>query len=158
MTTTPLHYQQQDSQQTLAEGLAEYFAAHEAQLSSRISSEAARDFFTAHDTAHVMFGCDINLADEAYLKICSMFGTSEGMGVLRGYALAESKEIYSELSRGEIVQTAFRSLMLVPRALWRCLRMRERWPWRNHQEFVDEPLHKIRARFGIRVPHTIVSQ
>ena len=154
MNTPSLHYLRQDSEQTLAEGLAEYIAAHQSELSDRLSSEAARDFFTAHDTAHVVFGCGINLPDEAYVKICSMFGTSEGLGVLRGYALAESKEIYSELTVGEIVQTAFRSLQIVPRSIWQCLRMQERWPWREHQQFLDLPLSAVRRRFGIRVPHT----
>lgn len=154
MTTPTLHYLKQDSERTLAEGLAEYFAAHQTELSDRTSSEAAREFFTAHDTAHVVFGCSISLPDEAYLKICSMFGTSEGLGVLRGYALAESKEIYSEFTPREIVQTAFRSLQIVPRSIWHCLRMHERWPWRDHQQFLNLPLSTIRGRFGIRVPHT----
>jgi len=157
MSAPSLQYLQQDSQQTLDEGLAEYFAANQAELSDRLNSDAARDFFTAHDTAHVVFGCTIALPDEAYVKICSMFGTSEGLRVLRGYALAESKEIYGELTPREMVETAFRSLQLVPKSMWRCLRMHERWPWRDHQQFLDLPLSAIRKRFGIRVLHATVS-
>jgi len=153
MTALPLKYLQQDSRQTLAEGLAEYFEAHQSELNKRLNSEVAKDFFSAHDTAHVVFGCGINLSDEAVVKICSMFGTSEGLGVLRGYALAESKEIYTELTTEEIVKTALSSLLLVPRSIWRCLRMHERWPWLDHRDYLNLPLHCIRARFGIRVPH-----
>jgi len=153
VTSPPLEYLQQDSQQTLAEGLVEYFAAHQSGLSDRLNSRTAQDFFTAHDTVHVVFGCGISLPDEAVVKVCSMFGTSEGFAVLRGYALAESKEIYSGLKIAEIVSTVFRSLLLVPRSLWCCLRMRKRWPWHDHQEYMDLPLHKIRGQFGIRVPH-----
>jgi len=151
-------YLRQDSQQTLTEGLAEYFAVHQEQLTNRLDSEAAIDFFKAHDTAHVVFGCSVDLTDEAVLKICSMFGTSEGFRVLRGYNLAESKEIYGELSASEIVTTMMRSTLLVPRSIWRCGRMSQRWPWRDHQQFLDLPLDRIRARFGIRVLHATTYQ
>lgn len=154
MSTLSPRYLQQDSPQTLTEGLAEYASAHREQLTNRLNSEAARKFFDAHDTAHVVFGCGITLTDEAVVKVCSIFGTSEGFAVLRGYAAAESKNIYRELALSDIVATTIQSFALVPRAIWHCQRMRERWPWRDHQQFLDQPLHAIRTQFGIRVLHS----
>jgi len=93
-----LAYQHADSLQTLAEGLQEYFAANAAHFDARSFTPAASEFFRCHDALHVVLGCDISLVDEMVVKITSLFGTTEGFRVLRGYALSESKEIYAELS------------------------------------------------------------
>ena len=92
-----LKYQKQNSSQTLAEGLTEYFDAHKAQFTTRIMTKEAITFFERHDAVHVVFGCDISLSDEMIVKISSIFGTTVGWSVLKGYNLAESKEIYREL-------------------------------------------------------------
>ena len=36
-------------------------------------------------------------------------------------------------------------------AVVRSLRMRERWPFEGYEPYLDQPLCKIRERFGIRV-------
>ena len=70
----------------------------------------------------------------------------------QGYRLPESKEIYDTLGFGEIVRTTLRSLVLVPRTAWRCLRMPQRWPWSAFDALQEERLVDLRARYGIRVP------
>ncbi|MFT7654608.1 MAG: hypothetical protein ACI9ON_001447 [Limisphaerales bacterium] len=91
------------------------------------------------------------LDDEAVVKISSMLGTAGGMSVLKGYMLPESKEICGDLGISDILKTAANSLVLVPRTVWRCLRMAERWPWGDFDEYMDCPLHDIRQQFGIKV-------
>lgn len=147
-----LGFQQQDSQLTLAEGLAEYFAANAPRFNGRHFTSPAAEFFRCHDTAHVVFGCDISLADELVVKISSVFGTSAGLGVMRGYALPESKEIYEELTLSLIVATAIQAIVLVPLTIWRCLRMSKRWPWDDFDNYLDMPLSQLRQELGIRVP------
>ena len=148
-----LGFQQQDSQLTLAEGLAEYFATNAPQFNGRHFTSPATEFFRCHDTAHVVFGCDISLADELVVKISSVFGTSAGLGVMRGYALPESKEIYEELTLSLIVVTGIQAIVLVPRTIWRCLRMSKRWPWDDFDNYLDMPLSQLRQELAIRVPH-----
>ncbi len=146
-------YQKQDSTQTLSEGIAEYFEAHQQHFARRTPSPEAQKFFHCHDVSHIVFGCDISLRDELVVKISSFFGTTAGLGVLKGYSLAESKEIYEEIHFTEVVGTAVSGLYLIPRTIWRCLRMSHRWPWDSFEEFLDVPLVELREMFGVKVAH-----
>jgi ubiquinone biosynthesis protein Coq4 len=146
-----LAYQSQESEQTLAEGIAEYYAANPGLADVRDMSPAAREFFRCHDAAHVIFGCSTDLDDEAVVKIASVFGTTAGLHVLSGYRLHESVQIYRRLRLRAILTTISRSVILVPRTLARCLRQRARWPWSGFERFLGVPLYGIRAEFGIRV-------
>jgi hypothetical protein len=148
-----LEYQSQMSRQTLREGIAEYFSGYEAYLTSRTLSVEAKEFFRCHDVVHVVFGCGLSLDHEAVVKICSLFGTTGGMSVLKGYRLPESKEIYGDIGIFDILETAAKSLFLVPKTIWRCSRMRERWSWSDFDGHLDCSLRDIREQFGIRVVH-----
>lgn len=145
-------YQVQHSSQTLAEGIAEYYAVHAEQVRTRQFSAEAEEFYRCHDVAHVLFGCDISLGDELIVKISSVFGTSAGLGVLRGYRLAESKEGYAELAVTDILITTAKSLLLIPKTLYRCSRMHKRWHWDTYECYLDSPLERIRQEFGVKVP------
>lgn len=149
------NYQLQDSSQTLAQAIQEYNAVHARQLRTRHLSAAAVEFFRCHDVVHVVFGCDITLRDEAIVKINSVFGTTAGLGVLRGYSLAESKEVYETLKLGEILTTTIASFVLIPRTIWRCRRMEQRWLWDDFDPYWNIPLNQIRRQFGIRVAHFV---
>jgi hypothetical protein len=146
-------YQHQYSQQTLAEGLAEYHAVSESLEKCRDSSSDAIEFFRCHDTAHVVFGCGTNLNDEVVLKISSIFGTTGGAGILRGYRLHESRRIYSSIRASEIIYTALASFVLVPRTIIRCWLMTKRWHWTDYEMYMEAPLQDVRKEFGIRVAH-----
>lgn len=144
-------FQQQDCTMTLSEGLAEYYARNPRLKRDASLSAPARDFFRCHDAAHIVFGCDTSLPHEAVVKLSSMFGTTAGLSVLRGYALYDSLDIYRTLSLGEILRTAAAALVIVPRTAWRCLRQNKRWPWTGFDPFLHTPLRDIRREFGIRV-------
>lgn len=146
-----LDFQHPDSASTLAEGLDEYHAAREGLLSGRGLSEEARAFFRCHDAAHVVFGCSTTLLGEAMVKIWSFLGTTSGFGLIAGYRLPESNEIYQELAPGDILWTAVRSVAVVPMVAIRCARMHERWPWDEFERYLDVPLREIRRDYGIQL-------
>ena len=148
-----LGYEIQESPQTLAEGIAEYYAANPGLADVRSMSAEAKMFFRCHDVAHVVFGCSTDLDDEAVVKLSSIFGTSAGIGILRGYRLHESVEIYKRLPPGAVLKTIGRSIVIVPRTIFRCLRQRSRWPWADFERFLGVTLGEIREQFGIRVAH-----
>lgn len=145
------NYQQQLSSQTLAQGIQEYVSLNQAQLKTRNLTPRGEAFFRCHDVVHVVFGCGISLPEEAVVKISSLFGTTAGFSVLKGYALPESKEVYETLGFRDIVNTTAKSIILVPRTFYRCLRMHKRWPWEDHEEYMAQSLADIRRVFGIRV-------
>jgi hypothetical protein len=148
-----LRYQARASTQTLAEGVAEYYAAHPQLSALRGMTPEAQDFFRCHDVAHVVFGCGTSLDDEAVVKLASMFGTTAGLGVLRGYRLHESVQIYKRLPLRAVLATIARSAVIVARTAVRCTRQRARWPWSGFERFLAVPLREIREQFGIQVAH-----
>ncbi len=113
----------------------------------------AQHFFRCHDAAHVVFGCSTQLDDEAAVKIASIFGTTAGLRVLRGYRLYESLQIYRQLRVQEVVRSIAHSVVVVPRTILRCLAQHARWPWDEFDQYLQVPLKDIRRQFGIQVAH-----
>jgi hypothetical protein len=146
-------FEHQDSSQTLAAGIAEYHEANPSLAEGRSLSPEASEFFRCHDAVHVVYGCGSTLNDEAVVKISSILGTTGGFGVLRGYTLHESREIYRALRVGDVLLSIFHSIFIVPRTVVRCLRQTERWPWQNFEKYMQVPLREVRKEFGIRVAH-----
>lgn len=146
-------YQFQDSQQTLAQGLQEYHAVHPGLSQSRQMSPEGAFFFRCHDAVHVVFGCGADLDDEAVVKIASMLGTKAGLGVLRGYVLNESLDIYRQLRVLDVLRAIVHAVVIVPRTVLRCALQRSRWPWSDHARYLDVSLRAIREQFGITVAH-----
>jgi hypothetical protein len=147
-------YELQDSQQTLTEAITEYYAANPGLANVRNMSPEAQQFFRCHDAAHVVFGCGVALEDEAVVKIASILGTTAGLGVLKGYRLHESVQIYKQLPLGAVLKTIAHSVVIVPRTALRCLSQRSRWPWAEFEPYLIVPLRDIRRQFGIKVAHS----
>lgn len=150
-------FEHQDCAATLDEGIAEYYRSYPGLARGEALSPAAREFFRCHDAAHVVFGCGTDLDDEAVVKLASMFGTTAGVGVLEGYRLHESIDIYRKLRLRDMLRTILHATWLVPRTSVRCLRQRRRWPWSAFDAYARVPLRDLRAEFGIRVAHAQIS-
>ena len=146
-----LNFQLDHSDVTLEEGLREYYGSQAGLVTGRGVSDSAREFFRCHDAAHVVFGCSTTLTNEAIVKIWSFFGTTAGLSLLRDYRSPESKEIYEEIQWSAIPKTAARSVVNVPLVLFRCRRMRKRWPWHEFAAYLDVGLADIRSEFGIAI-------
>ncbi len=144
-------FEAQATQMTLAEGLAEYYAANPSLKRGETLGPAARDFFHCHDAVHVVFGCGTTLADEAVVKLASIFGTDGGLSVLRGYLLHDALDVYRSISIREALATLAMAPILIPRTITRCLRQRKRWPWSNFTCLLDMPLHNLRREYRIVV-------
>lgn len=151
-------FEHQNSEQTLAEGVAEYFRLNPGLTQGRGTSPAAQEFFRCHDAVHVVYGCGSSLHHEAIVKLSSIFGTTGGFSVLKGYQLHESRQIYKELSVGEVLFTVLQSAFFIPRTIIRCIRQPKQWPWSNFHEYLHVPLQEIRREFGIRVAHVVANE
>ena len=142
------------SVQTLAQGLAEYLSANPSlkRQESLLSSEA-REFFRSHDIVHVLYGCGTTMPDEAVVKLSSLFGTTGGFRVLRGYTAHETLDIYTKLPLGNTLMALLKSPYLILRTVLRCIRQTQRWPWAENQQYLDTPLVDLRSKFRIAVVH-----
>ena len=153
---TPLrhHFEFALSTQTLAQGLAEYFEANTSlKRQEALLSPEARQFFRSHDTVHVLYGCGTSMPDEAVVKLASLFGTTGGTQVLRGYTNFETLDIYTKLPLGSTLLALASAPYLIARTLWRCSRQKRRWPWVENEHYLDTPLVELRSTFGITVAH-----
>lgn len=154
MPKSPHHFESSLSTQTLSEGLAEYLAANPSlKRQELLLSSDARQFFRSHDLVHVLYGCGTSMPDEAVVKLSSLFGTTGGTQVLRGYTNYETLDIYTKLPLGSTLAALAISPYLIARTLWRCSMQKQRWPWVENEQYLDTPLIELRARFGIRVAH-----
>jgi len=143
-----------ESDQTLAVGLAEYFAVNpNLKRDSRLLSPEARQFFLSHDVVHVLYGCGTSMPDEAIVKLASLFGTTGGLSVIRGYTNYETLDIYTKLPVASTLSALLLAPYLIARTLWRCARQKQRWPWVENQQYFGTSLRELRARFGIKVAH-----
>lgn len=93
------------------------------------------------------------MPDEAIVKLSSLFGTTGGLSVLRGYAHHETLDVYARLPAASTVFALLLSPCLIARTVWRCTRQKQRWPWAENQQYFKTPLRELRAQFGIRVAH-----
>jgi len=142
------------SAQTLAEGLAEYFACNPTlKRDASLVSAEARQFFRSHDVVHVVYGCSTTMPDEAIVKLASLFGTTGGLRVLRGYVHHETLDIYRSLPLASTALALLLAPFLIARTIWRCSRQLRRWPWEHFDHLLNVPLCDIRAHFGITVAH-----
>jgi len=142
------------STQTLVEGLTEYFAANpDLKRESDLLAPEAKQFFLSHDIVHVLYGCGTSMPDEAIVKLSSLFGTTGGFAVLRGYTNHETLGIYTKLPLGGTVLALFAAPYLFARTLWRCTQQKQRWPWVQNHQYLNTPLHELRSKFGIKVTH-----
>ena len=147
-----LGFTEQNSRQTLRERLVEYFSnIPELMEGADLPPDLAHGL-DGHDVAHVVFGCDTTLLGEVVLARWSLFGVT---GSIRPYLIGLRRRETRGLFRDALA--AFRPSMLwrlmkyASVAIARSLRMRERWPFEDYVEYLDQPLCEIRERFGIRV-------
>jgi hypothetical protein len=151
--TKPFQYQRQDSELTLREGLAEYYEGHRGLFRPSQLTEDSAGFFRSHDIAHVVFGLDTTLNDEALADAWTLLGTDVGLQRYVGY-LRTSPETQQLMKQIGWARTALISLRVLPQlfTLWLHTRkMTRKWPWEFNEGFMDVPLRDIRRKFHIHL-------
>ena len=147
-------YQVQDSTQTLAEGLVEYYLTNHGNIArpSDLPPDSAA-LFRSHDICHVIFGLDTTFADEAMADIRTLLGCDVGA---RRYVTYFAKDAQALAILKEVGVFAFvwGTIIAVPRIVRACMAARsipKRWPWLPPEEFQQRTLADLRREFGIRV-------
>jgi hypothetical protein len=147
-------YQAQDTNQTLAEGLADYYAANRGRVlpPTSLPTESA-ELFRSHDMCHVIFGLDTTLSDEAMADARTLLSCDVGWGRYAKYMTRdpEAKAIFKQLGLVAALSTTIRAVPRIGRAIWEAWRMPKRWPWNPPEEYQQRTLSDLRREFGIRV-------
>jgi hypothetical protein len=146
-------YQEQDSQQTLAEGLEEYYRINRGVVSRPATlPPASAALFRSHDLCHVIFGLDTTLADETMADTRTLLSSDVGWRTYAGYLndpLAQA--VFEELGIGRALLATLRTLPRILRAFRETRRMAKKWPWRPPEAYQSRTLGDLRREFGIRV-------
>jgi hypothetical protein len=150
----PLRYQQQDSPQTLAAGLEEYYAANVGKVvRPRDLPPESVALFRSHDMCHVVFGLNTTLEDEALADFRTLLSCDVGLGRYTAY-LATDKQAQALFKELGYLKSAWITLLAVPRicrAGAEAFRTRKRWPWTPPESFQHRQLADLRREFGIRL-------
>jgi len=149
-----LGYQRQDSDQTLAEGLAEYYAANAGRVTppADLPPDSAA-LFRSHDICHVIFGLDTSLADETLTDTRTLLSCDVGVRRYAAYLRSDpqAKAILQDLGWFAAVRATLMALPRIARAALEALRMRKRWPWVAPQSYATRTLADLRREYGVRV-------
>jgi hypothetical protein len=147
-------YQAQDSAQTLAQGLAEYYAQNAGRVlpPDALSTESA-DLFRSHDICHVIFGLDTTLADEAMADTRTMLSCDVGLKRYAKYMTSnpDAKAIFREIGYLTVLWGTIRVVPRMLRAMREAFRMNKRWPWDPPEDYQSRTLADLRREYGIRV-------
>ena len=147
-------YQAQDSQQTLAEGLAEYYAVNAASVSRPASlPPESRALFRNHDVCHVIFGLDTTLADEGMADVRTLLSCDVGWRRYARYMTSDpaAKAIFRQLG---VARALWATVVIMPRlarAIGEAWRMSKRWPWEAPADYFERSLADLRREYGIRL-------
>src|SRR5665213_2966384 len=150
----PLGYQKQNSAQTLADGLEEYYAANVGKVvRPRDLPPESASLFLSHDMCHVVFGLNTTLDDEALADVRTLLSCDVGV---RRYAtyLATDKQaraLFKELGYLKSVWVTILAVPRICRATIEAFRMKKRWPWTPPESFQERPLAELRQEYGIHL-------
>lgn len=149
-----LAYREQNSQQTLAEGVAEYYRINgdRVQPPSSLPPES-RALFTSHDMCHVIFGLDTTLADEAMADTRTILSCDVGIVHYSKYMTsnAEAKAIFKEIGYGTVLWATVKTLPRMLRAVVELFRVKKKWPWIPLESYMRRSLADLRQEHGIHV-------
>lgn len=147
-------YQTQSSAQTLAEGLAEYYARNRGRVTppAELPAESAA-LFRNHDICHVIFGLDTTLADETLADTRAMLSSDVGWTRYAAYLASDpaAKAIFKQVGYGTVIVATLKAMPRIARAFFEATRMEKRWPWTPPETHLDRTLADLRDEYGIRV-------
>jgi len=147
-----LRYRDQNSELTLVEGLDEYFHSMSNLLDLNQLQGSERDLFTNHDVAHVVFGCDISLRNEVMMDAWTVFGTDVGVIAYARYLSSPAAQnIFAQIGYLKGFWSAIKALPDVFRVIFRARRMKAKWPWSDHERYMQRSLGDIRRELGLRI-------
>lgn len=152
MSVEAPRYVEQDSEQSLREAIAEYYARNPGLLDPAGMEPEVAESFRQHDAGHVVFGCDTSLRGETLIDTWTLLGTTAGLrGYLEYFRHPQVNQIFAEAGYWRIAVESIRCLPDIVRILVRSRRLSERWPWSDYGRYLDRPLGELRRQFDIQV-------
>jgi hypothetical protein len=150
-----LVYRGQDSVQTLAAALDEFYDANPARLvlRPREPSSETRAMRLNSDICHVVFGLDTTPEDEALVDVRALFCSDVDWGRYARYRSDDKStgEPLGKAGYGSVIAVTLRAAPRIARVFLQRLTARKRWPWNAPDRFMVRSLKHLRREFGIKV-------
>ena len=149
--TNKYQYQQQDSNQTLKQGLDEYYASIPGLiLPENAQNQETAKMLTLHDITHVIFGCSTDIKDEFLCDTWTIFGSTISLRKYLEYMkYPETQQIFKEVGYFKLIWIGIKIFPEILKVIWLTRKMTKKWPWDEYKRYLDRPLKDIRQQFNI---------
>ena len=153
-----LKFQNQDSIQTLHEGLLEFYSINPKfkKLVEKDSPNAR--VFKEHDYTHVLFGLGTSIEEESILDTYVIWGMKFNWGkIFDFYKDPEYKEVIGDIvtkygGYWGILKIYLGLMSVKMKAFSRCMKMTKRWNYHDiSEELLNTPLRDIRREYNIQL-------
>jgi hypothetical protein len=147
-----LSYQRQDSALTLTDGLAVYHEAYPQLITPPANEPGLRDFLSAYDRFHIVFGLTTSIRDEAMADTWTFFGSDMSWREYAHYLKHPLvNNILAEIGYSTLLRQSTRGLNSIYHAWKHARRQTAKWPFWNNENDLTEPICDLRRAFGIEV-------
>jgi hypothetical protein len=150
----PLRYRRQNSPQTLAEGLEEYYAANIGRVTPPSSLPAPTvSLAVSHDICHVIFGLDTSAADEAMVNVRTLLSCDVGLADYSRSVIEDpvALPLFTGFGTVRFLWAMAATPARIYLAAADARRMSARWPWVPPTTFHHRALAELRQAFGIHI-------
>ena len=150
------NFQKQDSEQTLSEGLEEFYS-----INTQFRDLAEKDnpnahIFKEHDYTHVLFGLGTSIEEESLLDTYVIWGMKFNWGkIIDFYKDPEYKEVIGDIVKKHggywgVFKIYMALMPLKLKVFLRCLKMSKKWHYHDiSDELMNKKLCDLRSEYNI---------
>jgi len=152
------NFQQQNSEQTLREGLEEFYSINTQFRDLAEKNNPNANIFKEHDYTHVLFGLGTSIEEESLLDTYVIWGMKfNWRKIINFYKDPEYKEVIGDIVKKHGgywgIFKIYMSLMPIKfRVFLRCMKMKKKW---NYHDISDEMLNtklcNLRKEYNIEL-------
>ncbi|MEM7593914.1 MAG: hypothetical protein AAF383_20815 [Cyanobacteria bacterium P01_A01_bin.83] len=144
-------YQHQDSNQTLQQGLEEYYASIPGlTIVEDVEDQEIAKMLTLHDVTHVIFGCNTTIEGEFLCDTWAMVASNVSFSKYLEYLKdPETQQIFQEIGYLQVIWMGIKSLPKIIKVYLNSRKMTKKWGWEDYREYLNRPLKDIRQEFNI---------
>ena len=152
------NFQQQNSEQTLREGLEEFYSINTQFRDLAEKNNPNANIFKEHDYSHVLFGLGTSIEEESLLDTYVIWGMKfNWRKIINFYKDPEYKEVIGDIVKKHggywgIFKIYMSLLPIKFRVFLRCLKMKKKWNYHDiSDEILNTKLCNLRQEYNIEL-------
>jgi len=145
-------FQEQNCALTLREAVDEFYSINSHLFSRPDPHTSWTHLLVYHDVAHVFFGVNTSLMDEAAGDCWHLFGTDMTVKDYIEYGKTpEGKKLFKQIGAKLIFKSIIYGLPIFFDIFFRSKKMSKKWKLRECDKFMDTPLGELRNKFNLKI-------